>query len=81
MKKKNLLQEWKQTQEMYYEYFDRDELERDYMEWFGNSIKNYTYTDDQIIEELITDMLEYRKNDSIEQLKESIEHIKSLSRI
>ena len=82
MKKKNLLQDWEQTQEMYYEYFDRDELERDYEKWFGNSINNYPYMErGQIIEELIADELEYRKDDTIEELKETIEHIKSLSRI
>ena len=34
-----------------------------------------------MIEELIADELEYRKDDSVEDLKETIEYIKNLSRI
>jgi hypothetical protein len=33
----------------------------------------------QMIEELIADKLEYRKDDSIDDLKETIKNIKSLS--
>ena len=79
MKKKNLLQEWENTQRKFYEYLDRDELERDYMEWFADKEKPKELTDDAIIEALIESELDYRKDDDADELTETIEHIKSLS--
>ena len=79
MKKKYLLQEWEHTQRKFYEYLDRDELERDYMEWFADKEKPKELTDDAIIEALIESELDYRKDDDADELTETIEHIKSLS--
>jgi hypothetical protein len=79
MKKKYLLQEWENTQRKFYEYLDRDELERDYMEWFADKEKPKELTDDAIIEALIESELDYRKDDDADELTETIEHIKSLS--
>tara|TARA_R100001463_G_scaffold1738_1_gene7512 strand:- start:847 stop:1092 length:246 start_codon:yes stop_codon:yes gene_type:complete len=79
MKKKYLLQEWENTQRKFYEYLDRDELERDYMEWFADKEKPKELTDDAIIEALIESELDYRKDDNADELIETIEHIKSLS--
>ena len=88
MKKKDLLLVWERTQRKFYAYLDRDELERDYMEWFkqydnvSDSMFEYPYMEkSQMIDELIEDELEYRKDDEVYELKETIEHIKSLSRI
>jgi len=79
MKKKYLLQEWENTQRKFYEYLDRDELERDYMEWFADKEKPEELTDDAIIEALIESELDYREDDNADELTETIEHIKSLS--
>tara|TARA_R110001632_G_scaffold76966_5_gene174280 strand:+ start:9152 stop:9400 length:249 start_codon:yes stop_codon:yes gene_type:complete len=80
MKQKDLLQKWEQVKGSYLSYFDRDELEKEYSDWFGNSIDHYPYMEkSQMIEELIADQLEYRKDDSIDDLKETIKNIKSLS--
>tara|TARA_R110000744_G_scaffold288557_1_gene399559 strand:- start:859 stop:1119 length:261 start_codon:yes stop_codon:yes gene_type:complete len=86
MKKKDLLQEWEQVQESYLSYYDRDELEKEYNDWFFNLYIDKhsvckTMSNDEMIEELIADELEYRKDDSVEDLKETIEYIKNLSRI
>lgn len=84
MKKKDLLKEWEEVQESWYSYLDRDELEKEYNDWFfnlyidENSICK-SMTNDKMIEELINDELGNRKDDSNEELKETIEHIKSLS--
>ena len=79
MKKKYLLQDWENTQRKFYEYLDRDELERNYMEWFADKEKPKELTDDAIIETLIESELDYRKDDNADELTETIEHIKSLS--
>jgi len=79
--KKQLLKEWETTQEMFYNYLDFDELERDYKEWFKEDIKVDNNNVLQVMQTLINDELEYRKQDSIHELEEHIEHIKSLSRI
>ena len=88
MKKKYLLQDWEIVQQEYYEQFNRSAVEEKYNDWFSsydnvsNSMFEYPYMEkSQMIEELIEDKLEYRKDDTIEELKETIEHIKSLSRI
>lgn len=78
MKKKNLLQEWKQVQENYYNYFDADELQKLYIEWFDD-YETPIMSKDEMIEELIESELDFRRDDSVEDLKETIEHIKSLS--
>tara|TARA_R110000851_G_scaffold114153_2_gene239138 strand:+ start:21027 stop:21269 length:243 start_codon:yes stop_codon:yes gene_type:complete len=78
MKKKNLLQEWKQVQENYYNYFDVDELQKLYIEWFDD-YETPRMSKDEMIEELIESELDFRRDDSVEDLKETIEHIKSLS--
>jgi len=78
MKKKNLLQEWKQVQENYYNYFDVDELQKLYIEWFDD-YETPIMSKDEMIEELIESELDFRRDDSVEDLKETIEHIKSLS--
>jgi len=81
MKKKYLLLEWEHTQRKFYEYLDRDELEREYLDWFNDKEEPKEMTDNSIIEALIESELDYRKDDNIKELKETIEHIKSLSRI
>ena len=81
MKKKNLLQEWAETQEAYYNYFEFDELERNYKEWFKINIKVDNNNILEVIEELVKDELQHMKDDTIEELKERIEYVKSLSRI
>ena len=43
MKKKNLLQDWENTQREYYEQFNRSQIEALYVEWFGNNIDHYPY--------------------------------------
>jgi|TARA_R110000765_G_scaffold286951_4_gene383423 hypothetical protein len=78
MKKKNLLQEWKQVQENYYNYFDVDELQKLYIEWFDD-YETPIMSKDEMIEELIESELDFRRDDSVEDLKETIGHIKSLS--
>tara|TARA_R110002049_G_scaffold70_3_gene497 strand:- start:5458 stop:5742 length:285 start_codon:yes stop_codon:yes gene_type:complete len=75
MKKKDLLQKWEQVQRSYLSYLDKDELEREHEEWFGPTSL------DEMINELMESELDCRRDDSIEELKETIEHIKSLSRI
>lgn len=56
MKKKNLLQDWENTQTEYYEQFNRSQIEALYSEWFGNNIDHYPYMEKyQMIDELIQD--------------------------
>ena len=79
--KKQLLKEWETTQEMFYNYLDFDELERDYKEWFKEDIKVDNDNILDVIQTLINNELKIRKQNSIYELKEQIEYIKSLSRI
>ena len=84
MKKKYLIQEWEKVQENYYNYFERDELQKEYNEWFFNLYLDENsicedMTNDEMIKELIKSELEFRIKDNIEDIKETIEHIKSLS--
>tara|TARA_R110000787_G_scaffold82517_7_gene178329 strand:- start:16 stop:264 length:249 start_codon:yes stop_codon:yes gene_type:complete len=82
MKKKDLLQKWEQVQRSYLSYLDRDELEREYEEWFNDFGPLMDgMNNDEMISELMESELDCRRDDSIEELKETIEHIKSLSRI
>ena len=86
MKKKNLLQDWEIVQQEYYEQYNRSEIEEKYNDWFSEydnvsgSMFEYPYMEkSEMIKELIADELDYRKDDTNEELKETIEHIKSLS--
>lgn len=83
MKKKNILKDWEIVQQEYYGQYNRSEIEEKYNDWFieNDSIVGFdkVMNKDKMIEELIADELEYRKDDSVEDLKETIEHIKSLS--
>jgi hypothetical protein len=80
MKKKDLLQDWEIVQQEYYEQFNRSEVEEIYNDWFGNNIEDYPYMEkSQMIEELLEDQLRYRKDDTIEELKETIKYIEKLN--
>ena len=83
MKKKNLLQDWEDTQREYYEQFNRSQIEALYSEWFYNDVdvieKTLHYMEKyQMIDELIEDELIHRQEDSIEDLTDTIEHINKL---
>lgn len=85
MTKKNLLLVWERTQRKFYAYLDRDELEKNYTKWFkqydnvSESMFEYPYMEkSQMIDELIEDQIEYRKDDNEYELKETIKNIKSL---
>ena len=79
MKKKNLLQDWENTQTEYYEQFNRSQIEALYSEWFGNNIDHYPYMEKyQMIDELIEDELIHRKEDSIEDLIDTIKYLNKL---
>ena len=86
MKKKDLLQDWEIVQQEYYEHLNRSEVEEKYNDWFSsydnvsNSMFEYPYMEkSQMIEELIEDELRYRKDDTIEELKETIAYIEKLN--
>ena len=88
MKKKDLLQDWEIVQQEYYEKFNRSAVEEKYNDWFSlydnvsNSMFEYPYMEkSQMIDELIKDELEYRKDDTNEELKETIKHIEKLNLI
>lgn len=79
MKKKDLLQDWEDVQQEYYEQFNRSEVEEIYNDWFMENSDRYASlydNKDELIAELIKDELRYRKKDSIEELKETIEQLK-----
>tara|TARA_R110000796_G_scaffold17226_1_gene53167 strand:- start:228 stop:497 length:270 start_codon:yes stop_codon:yes gene_type:complete len=84
--KKRLLEDWEIVHQEYYEQYNRSEIEEKYNDWFSEydnvsgSMFEYPYMEkSEMIKELIADELEYRKDDTNEELKETIEHIKSLS--
>lgn len=80
MKKKDLLQDWEIVQQEYYEHFNRSAVEDLYNEWFKESVGFDKYMNkDEMIKELIEDELRYRKDDTIEELKETIAHIEKLN--
>ena len=82
MKKKDLLQDWEIVQQEYYEQFNRSEVEEIYNDWFMENSDRYASiydNKDELIAELIKDELRYRKEDSIKELKETIEHIEKLN--
>jgi hypothetical protein len=79
MKKKNLLQDWEDTQREYYEKFNRSQVENLYSDWFGNEIEHYPYMEKyQMIDELIEDELTYREEDSVDELEDTIQHLNKL---
>ena len=79
MKKKNLLQDWEDTQREYYEKFNRSQVENLYSDWFGNEIEHYPYMEKyQMIDELIEDELTYRQEDSVDDLEDTIQHLNKL---
>jgi len=80
MKKKDLLQDWQIVQQEYYEQYNRTEIEEKYCDWFGNIIEHYSDMEKyQMIEELIQDELLHRETDTIQELKETIKHIKKIT--
>lgn len=80
MKKKDLLQDWEIVQQEYYEQFNRSAVEELYNEWFEESVGFDKHMNkDEMIKELIEDELRHRKDDTIEELKESIEYIEKLN--
>jgi len=82
VKKKDLLQDWEIVQQEYYEQFNRSEVEEIYNDWFMENSDRYASiydNKDELIAELIKDELRYRKEDSIKELKETIEHIEKLN--
>jgi|TARA_R100000030_G_scaffold101024_2_gene95851 hypothetical protein len=81
MKKKDLLQDWEIVQQEYYEQFNRSELEELWGEWFGmnEEIPEPYQNKDDLIKELIEDELRHRKEDTIEELKETINYIEKLN--
>jgi hypothetical protein len=80
MKKKDLLQDWEIVQQEYYEQFNRSAVEELYNEWFEESVGFDKHMNkDEMIKELIEDELRHRKDDTIEELKETIEHIEKLN--
>ena len=83
MKKKDLLQDWEIVQREYYEKFNRSAIAELWEEWFGmnEEMQDPYQNKDEIIEELIKDELEYRKDDTNEELKETIEHIEKINLI
>ena len=81
MKKKDLLQDWEIVQQEYYENLNRSEVEEKYSDWFYNDVDVIENTlhymnKSEMINELIQDELRYRADDTIEELKETIAHIK-----
>ena len=79
MKKKNLLQDWEDSQREYYEKFNRSQVENFYSDWFGNEIEHYPYMEKyQMIDELIEDELTYRQEDSVDELEDTIQHLNEL---
>tara|TARA_R100001015_G_C4606464_1_gene161541 strand:- start:285 stop:539 length:255 start_codon:yes stop_codon:yes gene_type:complete len=80
MKKKDLIQDWEIVQQEYYEQYNRTEIEEKYYDWFGNNIEHYPYMEKyQMIEELIQDELLHRETDTIQELQETIKHIKKIT--
>tara|TARA_R100001440_G_scaffold58112_1_gene77921 strand:+ start:264 stop:515 length:252 start_codon:yes stop_codon:yes gene_type:complete len=79
MKKKNLLQDWEDTQREYYEKFTRSQVENLYSDWFCNDIEHYPYMEKyQMIDELIEDELTYREEDSVDDLEDTIQYLNKL---
>ena len=80
MKKKDLLQDWEIVQQEYYEQFNRSAVEELYNEWFEESVGFDKHMNkDEMIKELIEDELRHRKDDTIEELKETISYIEKLN--
>ena len=79
MKKKYLLQDWEIVQREYYKQLNRSEMEEKYIEWFDDYEYPSDMNKDEMIEELIESELDCRRDDDIEDLTETIEHIKSIT--
>ena len=84
MKKKDLLRDWEIVQQEYYEQFNRSEVEEKYNDWFFHIYINEqsvckSMEKSEMIDKLIKDELEYRKDDTIKELKETIKHIEKLN--
>lgn len=82
MKKKELLKDWEIVQQEYYEQFNRSELEEIYNDWFMENSNRYASlydNKDKLIVELIKGQSKYRKDDTIEELKETIIYLEKLN--
>mgnify|MGYP003142567957 CR=1 FL=1 len=81
MKKEELLQNWEKVQREYYKQLNRSEMEEKYIEWFDDDEYPLgTISISEMIEELIESELDCRRDDDIEELTETIEHIKSITK-
>jgi predicted transcriptional regulator len=76
MKKKYLLQDWEQEQRGYYSNISKSEVSDIYEEWFSQNVM-HGHSKRDLVEMLIDDELIYRSDDSIEDLIETIEELKT----
>tara|TARA_R110002020_G_scaffold412614_1_gene622170 strand:+ start:460 stop:888 length:429 start_codon:yes stop_codon:yes gene_type:complete len=74
-----LLQDWKIIQQEYYEQFSRSSVERLYVEWYDDRESPSNMSKDEMIGELLESELDDRRDDTIEELKETIKHIEKLN--
>ena len=79
MKKEELLQDWKLAQQEYYEQFSRSSVERLYVEWYDDREYPSDTSKDEMIGELLESELDDRRDDTIEELKETISYIEKLN--
>jgi hypothetical protein len=56
--KKKTLKEWKETKIKYYNKLNREQLVKDYLDWFDDDHKPNELTKDEMIEELIESELD-----------------------
>ena len=75
---KDFLNKWEEEQANYYEYYDIDELERDYRDFLGKE-PSKKLTKDDLINALIKEELKTIKSDSKYELKERIDEIREKS--
>ena len=71
---KDLLIDWDIAVTEYYNQFNRHELELIYFDWFGETAEE-DLDKDTMMKELIEDEYNYRIDDTVEDLKEAIEHL------
>tara|TARA_R110000764_G_scaffold54964_7_gene119893 strand:- start:21 stop:269 length:249 start_codon:yes stop_codon:yes gene_type:complete len=76
--KKRLLEDWEIVQQEYYLQFNRSAVSRLYIEWFDDDDQPLYMNKDEMINELMESELDCRRDDSIEEIKETIEHVKTL---
>lgn len=74
----DFLNKWEEEQRNYYEYYDIDELERDYRDFLGKE-PSKKLTKDDLINALIKEELKTIKSDSKYELKERIDDIREKS--